>query len=263
MGLFSYDFYGGGRGDDPNAPRKRGLPRLWEVLREDALHLMGAGFLAMLSVIPYVTGLMISIDSHALIPMVITCPLGGMLAAPQLCGLSDTILRALRDDHSRWWDTYRRAWKQNVKGCLLPGALGGLLFGFQLLMFYQIDVAQVDLFLLASMVLGAAVSTAIASWLLPQLALMDLPLHRALLNAVLLCGGHPLKTLGITLLQMVYWGLIVLAFPDTLILFVLLNFWLATFIVTFVQYESLDNTFDIEAAIAEMDRQRPERPGDA
>ena len=263
MGLFSYDFYGGGHGDHPNAPRKKGLARLWEVLREDALHLMGAGFLAALSVIPYAIGLMISIDSHALFPMAITCPLGGMLAAPQLCGLSDTILRALRDDHSRWWDTYRRAWKQNAKGCLLPGALGGLLFGFQLLMFYQIDVAEVDLFLLASMLLGAALSTAIASWLLPQLALMNLPLHRALLNAVLLCGGHPLKTLGTTLLQLAYWGLIVLAFPDTLILFVLLNFWAATFIVTFVQYEPLDSTFKIEASVAELERRRQEHPDGA
>ena len=256
MGLFSYDFYGGGRGEDPNAPRKKGLARLWEVLREDALHLLGAGFLATLSVIPYAVGLMISIDSHALIPMAVTCPLGGMLAAPQLCGLSDTILRALRDDHSRWWDTYRRAWKQNAKGCLLPGALGGLLFGFQLLMFYQIDVAQVDLFLLAAMILGAALSAAVASWLLPQLALMDLPLRSALFNAVLLCGRHPLKTLGTTLLQLAYWGFIVIAFPDTLILFVLLNFWLTTFLVTFVQYEPLDSTFNIEEAIAELERQK-------
>ena len=260
MGLFSYDFYGGG---DPNAPRRRGLARLWEVLKEDALHLMGAGFLAMLSVIPYAVGLMISIDSHALLPMAVTCPLGGMLAAPQLCGLSDTVLRALRNDHSRWWDTYRRAWKQNAKGCLLPGALGGLLFGFQLLMFYQIDVAEVDLFLLASMILGAALSAAIASWLLPQLALMDLPLHRALFNAVLLCAGHPLKSLGIALLHLIYWALTVLAFPDTLILFVLLNFWLTTFIATFVQYEPLDGTFDIEASITEMERRRQERLKDA
>lgn len=263
MGLFSYDFYGGGRGEGPDAPRRKGLARLWEVLKEDSLHLLGAGFLAMLSVIPYVIGLMVSIDSHALIPMAITCPLGGMLVAPQLCGLSDTVLRALRDEHSRWWDTYRRAWKQNAKGCLLPGALGGLLFGFQLLMFYQIDVAQVDLFLLASMVLGAAISTAIASWLLPQLALMDLPLHCAILNAVLLCGGHPLKTLGTTLLQMVYWAFIVLAFPDTLILFVLLNFWLTTFLVTFVQYEPLNDTFNIEESIEELERRRPEHPKDA
>lgn len=261
MGLFSYDFYGG-PGEDPNAPRKRGLARLWEVFKRDSLRLLGAGALAMLSVLPYAVGLMISIDSHALVPMVITCPLGGMLAAPQLCGLCDTILRSLRDDRSRWWDTYRRAWRQNVKGCLLPGALGGLLFGFQLLMFYQIDPAQVDLFLLASMVLGVAVSTAIASWLLPQLALMDLPLHRALLNAVLLCGGHPLKTLGTTLLQLAYWAFIVLSFPDTLILFLLLNFWLTTFIVTLVQYEPLDSTFDIEESIAELERRRRERPGD-
>ena len=263
MGLFSYDFYGGGRGADPNAPRRKGLARLWEVLREDALHLMGAGFLAMLGVIPYAAGLMISIDSHALLPMAVTCPLGGMLATPQLCGLSDTILRALRDDHSRWWDTYRRAWKQNWRGCLLPGALGGLLFGLQLLMFYQIDVEQVDLALLASMVLGAALSTAIASWLLPQLALMELPLHHALMNAVLLCARHPLKTLAATLLQMAYWALIVLAFPDTLILFVLTNFWLTTFLATFMQYEPLDSTFGIEASIAEMEPQRREHSEDA
>lgn len=249
MGLFSYDFYGGGRGEDPDAPRKRGLARLWEIFTRDSLNLLGAGALAMLSAAVYAAGMMISIDSHGLIIALIAGPLGGMLAAPQLCGLSDTILRSLRDEYRYWWDTYRRAWKRNAKGTLLPGAIGGLLFGFQLFILAHVDVAAVDLLLLAVMLLGVTVSTAIATWLLPQLALMDLPLHHAILNAVLLSIRHPLKTLGATLLQLVYWAFIVLSFPDTLALFFLLNFWLPMLIATLIIYEPLDETFHIEEKI--------------
>ena len=38
---------------------------------------------------------------------------GGMIAAPFLCGIFDTVLRALRDEPGYWWHTYRNAWKQN------------------------------------------------------------------------------------------------------------------------------------------------------
>ena len=34
-----------------------------------------------------------------------------MIAAPQIVGLNDTILRTLRDEPGYWWETYRRTWK--------------------------------------------------------------------------------------------------------------------------------------------------------
>ena len=245
MSLFSPNLYGDGP-DEYDRPRKTGLARLWQLFTRDSLRLLGAGALTAVSSVVYAAGLMVSIDSHALLPMLITCPLGGMLAAPQLCGLADTILRGMRDEAARWWATYRRAWKQNVIGTLLPGAAGGLLFGLQAFVLLQANRLSLDRFLLAAMLLGVAVAAAITTWLLPQLALMDLPLRRALLNAALLCARHPLRTLAATALQLVYWAFVVLAFPYSSVIFLLLNFWLPMLVSMMFLYDPLDDTFHIE-----------------
>lgn len=243
MGLFSYNFYD--RGPAPKTP----LGRLWALFTENIGGLLGAGALAMASCVIYAVGMMAAIDSHGLIIALIAGPLGGMLALPQLCGLTDLLLRALRDEPGPWWSTYRRAWKQNAKGCLLPGALGGLLFGFQLFIFGHFMRLDLDLFLMVTMALGTVLSTAIATWLLPQLALVELPLGRAVLNAMLLCVRYPLRTLGVTLAQLVYWGFIVIGFPHTLVLFFLLNFWLPALIVTNVLYAPLNEVFHVEEEV--------------
>lgn len=256
MALFRPDFNRPGPGVDPNAPRKKGLARLWEIFSRDTLGLLAAGALAAVSSLVYIVSMMISIDSHGLILVLTVCPLGGMLAAPQICGLADTILRALRDEPGYWWSTYRRAWRQNVKGTLLPGAFGGLLFGFQMFILAHADLVEMDLFLLAAMVLGVMLSTAIATWLVPQLVLMELPLARALLNAMLMCVGHPLKTLAATLLQLLYWAFIVITFPFSSILFLLVNFWLPELLTLMLLYPVLDDTFHIEEGSRALQAQR-------
>lgn len=249
MSLFLPDWNDDSSSRAYTAPRKTGFRRLWTIFTRDTPGLLGAGLLAVLSSLVYIVGLMISIDSHALLPMLLACPLGGMLAAPQLCGMADTILRSLRDDASAWWVVYRRAWKRNVKGTLLPGALGGLLFGFQMFILAHIGRLHLEWFLLLAMLLGIAVAIAIATWLLPQLALMDLPLSHALLNAMLLCVRHPLRTLGAVLIQLAYWGSIALIFPYSLVIFLILNFWLPMLISIMMIYEPLNETFHIEEEI--------------
>lgn len=249
MGLLPSNFHSAGSGSYPDPDQKIGLAHLWEIITHDILGLMGAGLLAVLSCMVYIVGMIVSIDSHALLPMFVTCPLGGMLAAPQLCGVADTILRALRDESDHWWASYRRVWKQNAKAALLPGAVGGLLFGFQLFIFSHIDLVTVNLFLLFTMVVGVIVAVSIATWFLPQLVLMTLPPHRVLMNAILMCVRYPLRTLGAVLLQLVYWVYIVIDFPYSSLLFLLLNFWLPMLIAMMILYTPLDDTFHIEEEI--------------
>ncbi len=271
MGLFRPNFDKPGPGVDPDTPRKTGIARFWEILTRDTFGLLASGALATISSLVYIVSMMISIDSHGLILVLTVCPLGGMLAAPQIFGLQDTILRSLRDEPGFWWSQYRRAWRRNLKSALLTGAFGGLLFGFQMFILAHIDVVEVDLFLLIALLLGVMLATAIATWLVPQLVLMELPLFRALLNAMLMCVGHPLKTLGVTLLQLLYWALIVITFPFSILLFLLLNFWLPTLITLMILYSDLDSTFHIEEGNRALDRQRypdppqldPDDPGGA
>ena len=64
-----------------------------------------------------------------------------MIAAPQIVGLNDTILRTLRDEPGYWWETYRRTWKRNLKESLLPGAVCGLLLAMELFSLCHINIA--------------------------------------------------------------------------------------------------------------------------
>ena len=84
-------------------------------------------------------------------------------------------------------------------------------------------------------------------------ALMDLPFSRALLNSLLLCVRYPLRTLGAALVALAYFGCILLAFPYSLVIFLLLNFWFPQLATTMIFYEPLNDTFHIEESIRAMD----------
>ncbi len=249
MGLFSPDLNGMGPGGTPEPAEKRGIARFIEIISRDIFSLLASGALAMASCLVYAVGMKISIDSHALLIMLIAGPVGGMIAAPQLCGMADTILRALRDEAGFWWMRYRAAWLRNLKPALLTGFFGGLLFGFQYFMLEHIGRMDVSPLMVILMLAGVALATAIASWILPQLVLMELPAFNLLMNSVLLCIRYPLRTLLITALQLAYWLFLKFAFPYSIILFVLLNFWLPMLVTLMIIYQPLEDTFHIKETL--------------
>src|SRR5699024_5162290 len=152
MGLFNMHYDRPGPGVNPDTPRKKGAARFAEVLGRDMLSFWCAGMLALLSALPFALGLILSLLTHAVLPMLLAGALGGMIAAPQLAGLQDTILRSLRDEPGYWWATYRQVWKRNLKGSLLPGAVGGLILAMQIFAAWHLGAGQGSL--LAVLVIG-------------------------------------------------------------------------------------------------------------
>ena len=98
MGLFHQNFDKPGPGVSPDAPRKRGAARFFEILGRDFSTIWMAGLLALISSLPFALLLWFAVSTHSLIPMLAAGILGGMIAAPQIVGLNDTILRSLRDE---------------------------------------------------------------------------------------------------------------------------------------------------------------------
>ena len=139
MGLFHQNFDKPGPGVSPDAPRKKGAARFFEILGRDFSTIWMAGLLALISSLPFALLLWLAVSTHSLIPMLAAGILGGMIAAPQIVGLNDTILRSLRDEPGFWWATYRRAWKRNVKASLLPGAVCGLLLAMEIFTAFHLD----------------------------------------------------------------------------------------------------------------------------
>ena len=250
MGLFHQNFDKPGPGISPNAPRKKGAARYFEVLARDFSTFWMAGLLAMISSLPFALGLWFAVTTHSLIPMLLAGILGGMLAAPQIVGLNDTVLRALRDEPGYWWNTYKRAWKQNWRQSLVPGALLGLFVGsWAWMLRAQAESGNTSTALWVASFAGIFVCTGFFTWLLAQVPLVDLPLAQIAKNAGLMFFGFFPRTAAAALVLALYWGATLLYLPATILTILAFGFWLPVTIALMIVYPGLEKVFKLEETI--------------
>lgn len=248
MALFNFHFDRPGPGVSPDAPRKKGPARFFEMLGRDFVSFYLAGMLALASAMPFVLGVWFAVATHSLVPLLLAGVLGGMIAAPQLCGLLDTILRSLRDEPGFWWTTYRRAWKRNAKASLLPGAIGGLLLAMQIFTVFHYD-SSVGVVPGALLAVGLFLLLGLAEFLFAQVALLEMPFAGMLKNSLFLFLGYlPRAALGV-LWQFVYWIVILLLWPISVFALLITGFWLPALLTMQAIYPILDKAFDLERQI--------------
>lgn len=227
-------------------PRKTGIFRLWETLSRDFWDIFRAGFLALAGCVPFLAGLLYSLSTHSMIYAPLAGLLGGAIAGPQLCGLADTVLRGLRDEPGFWWHTYRRVWKRSAKASLLPGALGGALLAFQFFCLFHAGALGLDTLTGAALAAGILLELAVALYLWPQLALMELSFGQLLKNSVLLFVGQLPRSLGALAILGGYLGLVVRFFSMAITLLPFTNFWLPVLPALFLIYPGINENFQIE-----------------
>ena len=251
MALFNFHFDRPGPGVSPDAPRKKGPARFFEMLGRDFMSFYLAGLLALASALPFVLGVWFAVDTHSLLPLLLAGVLGGMIAAPQLCGLLDTILRSLRDEPGFWWATYRRAWKRNAKASLLPGAIGGLLLSMQIFTVFHYDIST-GVVPGALLAVGLFLLLGLAEFMFAQVALVDLPFGGLLKNSLFLFLGYlPRAALGV-LWQFIYWIIILLLWPISGFVVLITGFWLPALLTMQAIYPVLNKAFDLENKIKAM-----------
>ena len=127
MPLF-FDYSRPGPGVNPDEPRKKGFPRIWEMISRDFKSFWPAGAINLLFSLPFVFALRFAYYTHSVLFALLAGLIGGIIAAPSFLGLADTLLRSLRDEPGFWWHRYSRALKRSWKGTLLPGAIMGMVF---------------------------------------------------------------------------------------------------------------------------------------
>lgn len=253
MGLFSRNFDRPGPGVPKDAPRKKGPARFFEILGRDMGSLFKANLLCALAFAPGVFFAGFGIVSRSLIVTVLSGVLGGMLAGPFYAGLHDTALRALRDEPGFWWHTYKRAFKNNWKGSLAPGALLGLLVTSQVFTISFVLTADTKINAISAGLLGLNVllTGMCMPFLFGQLVLMDMRFPLLLKNSLLIALANAPKSLLIALVQAVYWGLIILLLPVSSLWAVLFGFALMVLITQMVAYGVMDKTFELEKRFME------------
>lgn len=234
-----------GPGVSADAPRKKGLARLFEILCRHIGTLMLAGLAATFGFLPLVLGVLGALSVGNAPLLVAAGLIGGAIAGPLLCALYDAILRMLRDEPFFWWHTCKKAVRQNWKASLIPGALMGLETSVLLFLVFT-SALEVNAVMIAGIVVLLLSLMVFPLWF-AQITLMDLSLGALLKNALLLAFGLAPRTLPAALVQAAYWGVIVYLLPWSLIWLPLFGLWPITLITLHTLYKPLEKTFQLEA----------------
>lgn len=235
-----------------NGKRLTGFPRYTEVLERNIKNFLLTNLLTLAAFLPFGMGIVFAILSSSVLVLIPCCIIGGIFAGPALSCMYDAIMRSLRDVSGKWWTNYKHAWKQNWRQSLLPGIVFCLMLGFYLFM--------AMLFWWSSQFPGWGTLVLYAFSLLlftmffsicwPQIALFKQPFHQCARNCLLFILRFFPKTAGISLLQILYWTIIALFLPCSVILMPFIGFWFVLYTANFLIYDTLNNSFQIEELIA-------------
>ena len=255
MGLFpSADDFKAGHGIQKDAPRKTGVGRFFELLGRDMNGMFLANLLACLGFLPVICLVYIGFLMNNLPVMLVSAAVGGILAGPTLAGVYDTVLRALRDEPGYWWTTYRRAFRQNFKASILPGILYCVVVTVQIFMVYFCfqmlsQGVNVGTGVWVATVLNLVIFHMMFAYMWPQVVLLEQPLRQTLANSVRCMLAFLPHALAAAIVQVVFWGIVILCMPLGLLLMVVFGFWFSCEVCCQIVSGDLERVFHIEEKI--------------
>lgn len=237
-----------------NGRRLKGFSRYCELLGRDTRRLLIVNFLTLLGFLPFAAGVILAILSTSVLVLIPACIIGGAVAGPSLCCMYDAVFRGLRDAPGHCLENYKRAWKQNWRQALLPGILFCLLLGFYAFMFMMFWwAARFPGFgTLAVYLFGLLLLTMFFSIYWPLLVLFEESWSQRFQNCLLFVIRFFWKTLGCSLLQLLYWAVLILFLPWSVVLLPLTGLWFILQGTCFLMYDTMNETFHIEEQIAQI-----------
>ena len=249
MGLFprAKDFTED-RGVDKDTPRKTGIRRFFELMGRDLQDMFLAHLLTCLGFIPAICLVGIGFLTKSLLVMGAGAVVGGMAAGPFLAGMYDTVLRALRDEPGYWWTTYRRAFHQHF------GILYCVVITLQIVVVYfcfsmLAEGVDVGTGLWVAAVLNLLVFQMLFAYMWPQVVLLDQPFPQTLANSLRCMLAFLPHALAAAIVQIFFWGLVILSMPLGLLLMLVLGFWFPCEICCQIVSGDLEQVFHVEERI--------------
>lgn len=239
---------------DATGLRQTGLPRFFELLDRDFKRFFLGNLLTLLGFLPLAVGIFSSILLSSILILIPACILGGAIAGPFLACLHDMIFRSLRDASGKWIQNYKRALKQNWRQAILPGILFGLLLGFYLFMLMMFWWAGQfpSLGTLLVYIAGLFIITMFFSLYWPLLVLFEQTQKQRFQNCLLFLIRFFWKVCGCSLLQILYWIVMIFLFPLSIVLLPLTGIWFILFAANFLLYDTFNEVFRIEEQIEQI-----------
>ncbi len=233
--------------------RPRGFDRYRRTLEGNWKRFFLVDFLTLVALVPFAAGVFYAVLLSSVAVLFTVSIAGGLLAGPAISGMVDCIFRALRGVRDDWWVSYKRAWRQNWRGSLLPGVLFCLFLGFytfMCLIMYNSTVRP-GAGTVAMLLAGFVFATAIFLTYWSQLVLFEQKITARLKNCLFFCIKYFWRTMGVAVLNLAWWAATVLFMPWTAFVVPFLGVWYIWFLSFHLLYDQLDESFELESRIFE------------
>lgn len=251
--MFERTFQGGSSSGGPI--RRKGVGRVLEIILDNLSRFLLSSLLCFLSLVPGALAVLWTLSGSSFLALLAAGFAGGLLFGPAYGAMSDGMLYAVRGIPGNWWRKYRRAWRRDWKGNLIPGGIMGLLGA--LLAYEGIVLWTEPSFLPTSLYVCtgvcAAVAIAVYTYFWPQRVFSDLKNRQIFKNSRLMILMHPMTALKALLVQLLYWAVLVIGFPYSVIALPLLGFWFPELLGLLVVYPQLNEDFKIEERLGGED----------
>lgn len=247
MSLFRLDLKPG------NGRRLTGGARYRELLGRDLLRFLIVNLLTILGFLPLIAGIAYALLSSSILVLIPACIVGGMIAGPAMACMHDTILRSLRDAPGRPAENYRRALRQNWRQAVVPGIAFSLMLGtyaFMIMLLWWSEAAP-GWGTIALLAFGMLLFFMFFSVYWQLLVLFDQPQKQRILTCLLFIVKYFRKVFFSAVRQMLYWAVLILFMPLSVILLPFTGIWFILFTEDFKLYDTMNEALEIEKQIAE------------
>ena len=242
MGLFpSANDFKAGKGVEKDAPRKTGIGRFFELVGRDMNGMFLANLLACIGFLPVICLVYIGFLANSLPVMLASAVVGGILAGPALAGMYDTVLRALRDEAGYWW--------VSIFYCVVVTMQIFLVY-FCFSMLAQGTNVGVPLWV--ATVLNLLIFQMLFAYMWPQVVLLDQPFSLTMKNSLNCMIAFLPHALAAAIVQILFWGVVILCMPLGLLLMLIFGFWFVTEVSCQIIYGDIEKVFHIEESIRKM-----------
>ncbi len=257
MNFFKKDWNKPGPGVPKNAPKKKGLARVFEVVFREFnnliklnlllnLFLLGPLLLSLVAFYNFTQG-NIPITLVALASALCACiPLGAAFTS-----FYYILVQMLRDEPLYLWHDFKRKYVENFKNTILPGIVLALLFasmGFMVLLGGSI-VAEMPGIVLALYLLAIITVLISFPFFFVQMAFVDLPLRVTLQNSLLLAFANLPRSMGGALFGS---GLVLAQLffvPFTVVILLIVGLSFPALLNVVLIWSKIDGAFKIDATL--------------
>ncbi len=219
----------------------------WNVIVDNFPRLLLTNLLCVIALIPALTGFMLGSMWDRPQILLLSGAVGGLIAAPFYAAMYDAALMSYRGYPGRWWERYKKVLKREWKGSLVPGLVIGLLVAAVINIVTNLyEGNRLPEMMLISIVIACLFVLAITTYLWTQRLMVDLTLMQVVKNSWLMTMMHPLITLGAIAFRCVYWALMLILYPYSIVFLVFLGAWFPALMTIRIMYNTLDHDMKLD-----------------